>query len=259
MVNYIRSEIYRNLRNKANYITLGGIMCFVVFLNVMLWGFAQNDINFPYATTKYSFSSLYCSLYIVLALCLGVVANTFTQEYKNQTLKNTIAFGISRSSIYFGKFVVSIINSIIMLISVLGVFIISAYILLENSGIEHLNTLLLSIFSAIPLFLSSLTIAHFCCFTLDSENKATFAWIGIAAAIPLLSEMLGRRIELFANITKYMPWSILREVRFNEVSQTLILGWTSQEGIIRSIIAGVLGIIIFYVAGLEIFKKKEVK
>ncbi|WP_264319224.1 MULTISPECIES: hypothetical protein [Clostridia] len=37
MLNYFRSEIYRNLHSKGNYMFILGVMLFVVFLNVILW------------------------------------------------------------------------------------------------------------------------------------------------------------------------------------------------------------------------------
>ena len=36
MLNYLRSEIYRNLRSKGNYLFILGAMAFVVFLNGVL-------------------------------------------------------------------------------------------------------------------------------------------------------------------------------------------------------------------------------
>ncbi|WP_195964891.1 hypothetical protein [Clostridium cuniculi] len=59
MLNYFRSEIYRNLHSKGNYMFILGVMLFVVFLNVILWMFGNLDSTFPYNTTKYAFSSLY--------------------------------------------------------------------------------------------------------------------------------------------------------------------------------------------------------
>ena len=37
MLYYCRSEIYRNLHSKGNYMFILGVMLFVVFLNVILW------------------------------------------------------------------------------------------------------------------------------------------------------------------------------------------------------------------------------
>lgn len=106
MLNYFRSEIYRNLHSKGNYMFILGVMLFVVFLNVILWMFGNLDSTFPYNNTKYAFSSLYANMKIPMVLCVCVVNLIFGQEYKNHTLKNTISFGISRNAIYLSKFLI---------------------------------------------------------------------------------------------------------------------------------------------------------
>ena len=259
MINYIRSEVYRNFRNKGNYLFILGAMAFVVFLNIVLWIFAKNDTTFPYATTKYAFSSLYCSLRLIMIICVSVVSIIFAQEYKNQTLKNTVSFGISRTSIYLGKFIISIIFSFIAAICVIATFVISAYILLENSGIEYLTTLFNSIVAGIPLILFSLVVAHSFYFITEKEMNIVVSWAGIVIIIPSLLEIIGRRSEISRAIASYMPWNIVGDIRFNEVTNTLILGWTTPVAIVKSIIVGIIGCVVFYIIGLEVFKRKEIK
>ncbi|MGG7142406.1 ABC transporter permease [Clostridium nigeriense] len=259
MINYIRSEIYRNLRNKGSYLFILGSMALVVFLNIVLWIFAKNDTSFPYATTKYAFSSLYCSLQLIMIMCVLIVSIIFSQEYKNQTLKNTVSFGISRSSIYFVKFIISIIFSFIAAICVIATFIISAYILLENSGIEYLATLINSIVAGIPLILFSLVVAHSFYFITEKEMNVVACWAGIVIVIPTLLAMIGRKSEISRAIASYMPWNIVGDITFNEVTNTLVLGWITPEAIVKSIVVGVVGCGMFYIIGLEVFKRKEVK
>lgn len=259
MINYIRSEVYRNLRNKGSYLFILGAMAFVVFLNIVLWIFAKNDTTFPYATTKYAFSSLYCSLQLTMIICVGVVSIIFAQEYKNQTFKNTVSFGISRASIYFGKFLINIIFSFITAICVIATFIISAYILLENSGIGYLTTLINSVVAAIPLILFSLVVAHCFSFITEKEMNVVGSWAGIIIIIPTLLAMIGRRSDISRVIASYMPWNIVGDITFNEVTNTLVLGWTMPEAIVKSIVVGVVGCIMFYIIGLEVFKRKEIK
>lgn len=259
MINYIRSEIYRNLRAKGNYLFILGAMAFVVFLNIVLWIFANGDPYFPYGTTKFAFSNLYAQLQIPMILCVAAVSIMFGQEYKNQTLKNTISFGISRSNIYFGKFLMSIIFSVVTVICVCGVFIFSAYTLLENSGIEYLNILIRSFASSIPLLLVSLTIAHCLYFILDKEMNVVGFWAGIVIIIPQLLAMAGRKSEICHTIAGYMPWNIISDVTFSEATNSLVLGWTTPDAILRSIIVGIVGCAAFYLIGLQLFKKKEIK
>lgn len=86
---------------------------------------------------------------------LNIVAENSSvgQEFKNNTLKNSISYGISRNQIYFSKFLVEIVIGTINLVLISASYIISAYIMLEDSGILHFNYLIRAIVACIPLFL----------------------------------------------------------------------------------------------------------
>lgn len=259
MINYIRSEIYRNLRNKSNYFLILGMMAFVMFLNVVLWIFSQKHTTFPYATTKYAFSSIYTGLQFPLVMCWYVAGNIFGQEYKNETFKNSISVGISKDSIYFGKIFISIIYSLITMILVMGVFVISAYMLLENSGIEHLETLIKSLLVAIPVLLFSLIVANCFNFIVKKEINAMWYCMAIVMIIPILLKMIGKKSEAIKVIANYMPWNFISSIGFNQTTNKVVLGWTTPDVIIKSIVVGVIGSILFYFIGLEIFKRKDIR
>lgn len=259
MINYIRSEVYRNLRSKGNYLFIISLMAFAVFLNIVLWLFVKSNANFPYATTKYAFSSIYSSLQLLMILCSFTVSLISGQEYKNKTLKNTVSFGISRSAIYFSKLLISVIYSLIAGILVCGTFIITAYLLLENSGVEHIKILINSLIIAIPIFLFCITLANSLYFNIDKEMNVSMLWIIIVIVIPELLAMIGKRNEFFNLMASFMPWNIVGDVSFNEVTNKLVLGWMSSEGALKSIIVSIIVCLIFYFIGLEIFKKREIK
>lgn len=259
MINYIRSEVYRNLRSKGNYLFIIGLMAFAVFLNVALWLFVKSDANFPYATTKYAFSSIYSSLQLLMIISSFTVSLILGEEYKNKTLKNTISFGVSRSSIYFSKLLISVIYSLIAGILVCGTFIITAYLLLENSGGEYIKILINSLIIAAPIFLFCITLTNSLYFIMDKEMNVSMVWIITVIVIPQLLAMIGRRNEIFNLIASYMPWNIVGDVSFNEVTKKLVLGWMTPEGVFKSVIVSIIGCLIFYFIGLEMFKKKEIK
>ena len=259
MLNYFRSEIYRNLHSKGNYMFILGVMLFVVFLNVILWMFGNLDSTFPYNNTKYAFSSLYANMKIPMVLCVCVVNLIFGQEYKNHTLKNTISFGISRNAIYLSKFLISLVYALIVGVFVSSAFIISAYILLENSGIEYLTILIKAMIASIPLLLVALTIANCFYFITDKEINAIGYWVAIIVIIPSLLLMAGRRSEICKVIANYMPLNLISDISFNEETNKLVLGFITQGGIIKSIIVGIIFCLIFYFLGLEMFKRREIK
>lgn len=259
MFNYIKSEFYRNIHSKGNYMFLFGSIGFVIFLNVALGIFAKGEVNFPYGNTYFSFSSFYSSMGMLMIVCLPLVSLIYGQEFKHQTLKNSISYGISRSQIYFGKFFMEVAISIVNLVCISLAYIISAYIMLENSGVIYLNDLIRSIIACVPLFLVCVTVAHCLYFIFDSETTVGVSWVIIMIVIPKVLSMAGRKIDILGKIASWMPWSIVGGSTYDEASKRMIMSWSSQEGLIKCFIVGIVGTIIFYTLGNMLFKKREIK
>ncbi len=259
MLNYIKSEFYRNIHSKGNYIFLFGSMAFVVFLNVSLGMFANGQENFPYGNTRFSFSGFYASMGIIMIICLPLVSIVYGQEFKNHTLKNSVSYGISRSEIYFTKFLMEVVICIIDLILISAAYIISAYVMLENSGIIYLNDLIRAIVACVPLFLVSVIVDHCLYFILENEITAGVYWAIIMIVIPKLLSMAGRKIEVLDKIASYMPFNIMGAYSYDESAKRAIMSWSTQEGFVKCFVVGIIGVIVFYTLGLLLFKKREIK
>lgn len=259
MLNYIKSEFYRNIHSKGNYIFLFGSMAFVVFLNVALGMYANGHTNFPYGNTHFSFTSFYASMGIIMIICLPLVSIIYGQEFKNHTLKNSISYGISRSQIYFTKFLMEVVISIINLILISAAYIITADMMLENSGIIYLNDLIRSIIACIPLFLVSVIVIHCLYFILENETTVVVYWAIIMIVIPKLLSMAGRKVEVLGKIASYMPFNIMGMDTYDESAERAIMSWSTQEGFIKCFVVGIIGVIVFYTLGLLLFKKREIK
>lgn len=259
MLNYVKSEFYRNIHSKGNYILLFGSMAFVIFINVALGMFANGHTNFPYGNTRFSFSSFYASMGIIMIICLPLVSLVYGQEFKNHTLKNSISYGISRSQIYFGKFLMEVVISIINLILISAAYIISAYIMLENSGVIYLNDLIRAIVACVPLFLVSVIVAHCLYFIVENETTVVVYWAIIMIVIPKLLSMAGRKIEVLGKIASYMPFNIMGAYSYDESTKRMIMNWSTQEEFIKCFVVGIIGVLVFYTLGLLLFNKREIK
>ena len=259
MLNYLKSEFYRNINTKGNYIFLFGSMAFVIFINVALGLYANSQIDFPYGTTYFSLSSFYNFMDLLIIISIFLVSLINGQEFKNHTLKNSIAFGISRSQIYLGKFLMEVIICTINLVLISSAYAIAAYLMLEDSGIVYLKDFIQAITACFPLLLVSVSAAHCFYFIFDDEKSALATWAIIIILIPDLVEMAGRKISILGKISKWMPWNMVGNATFDSESKRMIMSWSSQEGFIKCFIVGIVGLIIFYIIGLMIFKKREIK
>lgn len=262
MMNYIKSELYRVTHSKGIYILSGICALLLVSMNAVLHFFGSGG-HFAYNNTGFAFSSVWSSLTVVFLLTLCMGSLIFADEYKNKTISNSIAFGYSRVSLYFGKILVGLIVSVAALTAVLGIFVISAYMLLENSGIEVLLKMFRAIGASIPALLTGEIAAITFCFLIGTTTGAIWSWVGLMMGVPMVSEILGMKFDFFARLSKWLVYEVLQDnqiiVTEEEMAREVIMAWMTRDGLIRMILAGVIGIAVFLILGVFGMKRKEIK
>ena len=165
MINYLKSEWYRIIREKMMFVLMAVMSFLPTMMNVALFLFKQNGTGVQYATVAFSLSFLTNSLHILFPAGALVVAMLFSEDKKNGTIKNNIAYGISRVSIFTGKCIIGFIWSLAILIVVVFSYIVSAYLLLDYLDLMPLQMQLKGIAVALPSALASvvLTVAISVC------------------------------------------------------------------------------------------------
>ena len=103
MRNYIKSEWYRVTHTATFYVFTGILAGLTLLLNLALWFLDKVDPTFPYGTVAFSLSNLVCLLEILFFVGVILVDLLFVGDKKNGSLKNSVAFGISRTDIFLGK------------------------------------------------------------------------------------------------------------------------------------------------------------
>lgn len=262
MINYIKSELYRIVHSKGIYILSGICALLLLSMNVVLHLFGQGG-HFAYNNTEFVFSMVWSALNSVFFLTLVMGSIIFADEYKNKTISNSIAFGYSRISLYFGKILVGMIVSVAALTAVLGIFIISAYLLLENSGIDVLLKMFRGIGASIPALLTGEIAAITFCFLLGTTTGAIWSWFGLMIGVPMVSELLGMKFDFFARLSKWLVYEVLQDNQIimseEGMAREVVMAWMTRDGLIRMILAGVIGIAIFLIWGVLGLRRKEIK
>lgn len=118
MLNYLRSELYKTLKRKYTYIFTGVLVFFSFVLIMLIYGPGPE----LYADTM--FMLLISMLPFLVVMGIAVIDIVFSDEYKNNTIRNSVSFGISRSAVYTGKLLAGLISAI-----VIAAVIYAAYIL----------------------------------------------------------------------------------------------------------------------------------
>lgn len=262
MTNYIKSELYRIVHSKGIYLLTGICTALLVSMNLMLYFFGRGG-HFAYNTTEFAFSMVWSAMNAAffLTLCMGEII--FANEYKNKTIANSIAFGYSKTLLYFGKLLVGLIVSAVSLVLVLGIFIASSYLLLKDSGADVLFKLFRGVSASLPALLAGEVAAITLLFLSGTAAGATWSWMGIMIGIPMVSEILGLKFSFFSRLSKWLVYEVVQDQQFivtgEDMVAEVVLAWMTPEGLTRMILAGVLGTAVFLLWGVLGVKRKEIK
>ena len=149
------------------------------------------------------------------------------------------------------------------LAAVLGIFIITAYLLLEDSGIDVLLKLFRAIGASIPALLTGEIAAITLCFLIGTTTGAIWSWVGLMMGVPMISELLGMKFDFFAKLTKWLVYEVLQDGQLIMIDEgaasEVVMAWMTRDGLIRMILAGVIGIVVFLIWGVLGVKRKEIK
>ena len=120
MRNYLAAECYKTFRRKYFYIILA--VCLGLEA-VLLWGYWT---TWKWGNSNVDFYST--AIMVPFMLSIGLYATivtgdiVFSEQYKNNTLKNEVSYGLSRGRIYLGKLLVSTGIAVLAAVVMMGFF-----------------------------------------------------------------------------------------------------------------------------------------
>ena len=258
MRNYIKSEWYRVTHTATIYVFTGVLSGLTFLMNLALWFLDKVDPTFPYGTVAFSLSNLVCLLEVLLFVGVILVDLLFVGDKKNGSLKNSIAFGISRTDIFMGKCVVGAFVSLISLVVILAVYLGSAKLLL-TPGVEPdaVRITLQGVACMLPIAVASEILVLAMCNLFEKELVASIAWYAVMVGIPQICFVFGLKFDSVAKIAAWMPHNYLSsEVVVNMSGWSCL--WQTPAGVAKCLISGFIGFIVFLAFGLLVSKKQEV-
>ena len=187
MVNSIRAEIYKlthrvyfygfNLVCAAFALLVVGCLCYIKFTA------APNAelVNFPFALTP-----LYLGMPIGLYLVMVGGDAVFSEQYKCNTLKNEVSYGLTRTRIYLSRLIVTLLLMAVVFVVTLGVYLLASLVLLGipsdavaldyfgMNAAQSVQTVMgmlgFYVLASLPLWLGSLAIAIACLFLIRGST-----------------------------------------------------------------------------------------
>lgn len=251
MRNYLAAECYKVFRRKYFYLTLAVVL---VLEGVLLWGcwathsWGNTGMNFYSAATLVA-AMLSIGVYATILTCDMV----FSEQYKQETMKNEVSYGLPRARIYLGKLAVSTLVSILAAVVMVALYVAGCWVLLPHDSQDAAALALIgySLWGAFPLWLGAQGITMACYFLVRNTTLAAFVSVGLLGVVPGILQALGLLFHpVFEMVRQLMPTVMLEKLPTMAFQMDYVgLCWT----------AGIAALVLSTGIGLSVFRKKEIR
>lgn len=268
MVNSIRAEVYKLTRRSYSYILLlccaafallvAGLMCYIKYS-------AAPDVelvNFPLAINMLSMG-MPIGLYLV---AVGGDA-VFSEQYKYNTLKNEVSYGLPRVRVYLSRLVVTLLLMALVFVVTIGVYALASLVLLgipSDAGAmasfgkntaqaiqDAFRMLGFYVLASFPLWLGAMSLALALYFLIRSSNLAGLGFLAIMLAVPAIFDNLGK----YVNPAFFRLYHVTLDYMSGLVISTETLDWPL---IGRCWLIGLAWAVVSTAVGLFFFSRREI-
>lgn len=253
MLNYIKSEWFRTFHRKYLYITLGCLSAVIIATAIILRINETDLLDVTGSLGTFLLSVVISVMSAGYYLTLLIADMIFTDEYKHQTLKNTVSYGTSRVKIYMGKLISSMMAGMLVLAVIIAVTIAASLLILgmDAQFTEVLTqTMLPKILAFLPLWMAGVAMGIMLLFFFKN-TAASFAFLGIAFVLPMVLNYLRALYPVFGTIRDLMVVSKLNLVS----SSNMVTGSLMAD----CWITGLAAVLIYTLIGALVFSRKEIK
>lgn len=195
MFSYMRAELYKTLHRQYTYLFLLSVLAMEAML---IGGFAYFNSLSDGAIDFYSGAST-----IVMMFSVGLYATVitgdivFSEQYKHNTLKNEVSYGIPRARIYLGKLLTECVVALVSCLIIVA-FYVGLCILFLPQGARSGDAFALigyCLAVALPLWLGCQALVNMLYFFLKSATVASFLFAGILVGAGPIFELMGALVS----------------------------------------------------------------
>lgn len=261
MTNYIKSECYRIFHTKPIYLTALTLSGLTFLFNLVLWLFHRFDPEFRYATTSFSYSNLVSQPMFYCIAAFAIAAILYEGETRNGTQKNSIAYGISRTSLFLGKCLISLFASFLALIPVMAVYAGSTALLLPQQGPVTLQDLLMEIPAVSLVAVSAAVLGIFLLELFEQSIFGILVWYLILFGIPKVLFLLSIKLEFLQPAALWLPANFFEDLAhpgMQVTTTTCITVWDTGAGMAKCLTAGAIGTLLFGLWAIATLRKKDI-
>lgn len=251
MRNYLAAEYFKASRRVYLYLSLAACL---LGESVLLLGYR---LTFHWGNTHITFASTANMVAAILSFGLYATLITgdivFSDQYKHNTLKNEVSYGLPRVRVYLGKLLVSTGVALAACGVLLAFYVGGCWLLFPHTELDAATWALIGycLAGALPLWLGAQATVIACYFQVRSNTAAAFLSIGILAVLPPVFEVLGLLVHsFFSLIRQFLPLVMLDTLR------TTAFDW-SYVG--RCWLVGLVWFAASTAVGIALFRRKEIR
>lgn len=254
MLNYMRSEAYQIRRNRSF------LVCLIVMAGLILGaiGIMKYLDTHTARSLALPLNALYTSMSFIHGFVIIVAGSLENNEYqRHHTVKNSVAFGIPRVTIYLGKFFSQLLACTFIYIAMPLLFMAIGCLLLKTPPKEEFVSLFRAFAGAYPLCVCELAIC-FCFFTNWGANWAgVLSTLFVSWGLPQIFYILGYKFSFFTVLYKWNPSAM---VEFQLDAQGVRYAyWDTASGMAHCYLSGIVGTLLFVAIGLYWLNKREIR
>lgn len=250
MLKYLNAELFKVSKRKYPYIFL---LVMLALIGVMFIGTCSNTGN----AVQLGFSDMVS----VLVMCLSVAVYmvivpcdiAFSEQYKYNTLKNEVAYGLPRTRIYLGKLLTALATAVVLCAVMILFFLGLTLLLFPKTGIaEGLSMLGGALAVGLPTWIGSVGLFIMLSFVFRGATAATVIYVCVVGVLPGVLNMVGMMLPKLERVTSAL-YACLLTAPFDTVYSSaagpnIPYGW----------IVGMAWFVVATVVGLVVFRKREI-
>lgn len=195
MLKYLHAEAYKAAHRKYPYgFLLAMFLC--EGLLVAGWAFTNangNDVGFSTGA-----GTLAMLLQVGLYSTLLIGDMVFSEQYKFNTLKNEVSYGVPRSRIYLGKLAVECLVALVLCAVVIAFYLGMCWVFLPHDPAmdgQTLRAVGYCLLVSLPLWLGAQALVNLVFFLIKSSTVGSFAVVGIFMGVPPILKLLGMLVH----------------------------------------------------------------
>ncbi len=258
MLNFIKSEYYRMIHTTGIRVFFGILSVLTILLISGI-----SIVETQYHTTSFSYSILVSSPMFFTLMGMLTASVLYEDSKRNGIIKNSIANGIPRGKVFFSQCIVSITTATVIMTIVLTLWIFMTELFLDKTGPVHMTDLLMEIPAIYLIAVSSIVLTIVLCLCFQNGAFIFFTWLFVFFIFPTILLKFGIAVsahfktDFIYNIAMWMPSNFFQINTANVNMSSCITAWDTTGGMLRCIIAGISGIIIFMAIGFRHIRKAD--